>query len=346
MQDYDGLIDFSFASRIALLAQRQLLALDPDDIVQEGRLLGKLQKTQLRQLRNLVCDFLTAKDWQLTVVIDDIVPRWTSVEERIEYGELLLSFLEAARALWREWNDYVTRHNGRPLSMLVFVRSDIFGSMLSVEQEPDRIPHDTLQWEDVDSLLDLVARRIDASVPEKRLHWPDILDPDLSFESLKQFIGSSLLYRPRDVIFFFSRVLFHADRRKARVIEMRDLRQSVKDYSEYALKSLAAEWCPQIPNVEDLLVSFLGCPSKLSHDQLISHLLRSDVASNDVDEAIRFLVESQFLGMSIDEFNYRYAMTPTQGDIMMRQANRFINSTGESKRFQIHRAFHHSLALV
>ena len=342
---YEGLTDYSFASRIALLAKQQLSVFDPDDIVPEGQLLGQLQKTQLRQLRDLVCGFLTVEDWQLTIVIDDIVPRWKSVEERMEYGELLLSFFVAARSLWREWNDYIVRQYGRPLTMLVFVRSDIFGSMLDIEQEPDRIPHETLQWEDTDSLLDLVARRMDASVPEERLNWTDVLDPELPFESLKRFVDGAILYRPRDVIFFFSRVLFHADRRKAKAIDRRDLRQAVKDYSEYALKSLAAEWCPQIPNVEDLLVSFLGSSSKLSHDELESHLLRSNVSSGYTEEAIRFLVESQFLGLYIDEFNYRYATTPTQGEIMMRQVRRFVNSKGGSKRFEIHKAFHHSLAL-
>ena len=97
--------------------------------------------------------------------------------------------------------------------------------------------------------------------------------------------------------------------------------------------------------MEYLLINFLGSSSKLTHDELESHLLRSNVSPYDTDEAIRFLVESQFLGMSIDEFNYQYAMTPTQGDIMMRQAKRFANSEGGSKRFQVHKAFHHSLAL-
>ena len=118
---------------------------------------------------------------------------------------------------------------------------------------------------------------------------------------------------------------------------MRDLRQASRDYSEYAFKSLAAEWCPQIPNVEDLLVSFLGSSSKLSDGELESHVLRGNVTLENVDEAIRFLVESQFLGMSVDEFNYRYAMTPMQGEIMMRQAKRFVSIEGGAKRFQIHK---------
>ena len=345
IESYEGLTELSFASRIALLARRQGIQLDPEDNVPEGKLLGQLQRTQLRQLRDLVCDFLTLEDWRLVIVIDDIVPRWTSVEERIEYGEVLLSFFEAARDLWREWNRYVTRHNGRPLSMLVFVRSDIFSSMLSNEQEPDRISHENLQWEDVESLLDLVARRMDASVPEQRLYWPDILDEDLSVEMLRQFVHTSILYRPRDMIFFFSRVLFHADRRRAKAIGRRDLRVALTDYSEYAFKALAAEWCPQIPNVGDLLVDFFGGPDKLSDEELRDQLVRNNIAQDNIEEAIRFLVDSQFLGIAIDENNFRYAMTPMQGDIMMRQAKRFVSRQGGSNRFQIHRAFHHSLAL-
>ena len=342
---FPGLTEFSFASRIALLAQQQQLALHQDDLVPEAHLVGQLQTTQLRHLRDLVCEFLTVEDWRLSIVIDDIVPTWKSVEERAEYAELLLSFLGAARALWREWNNYVTRHSGQPISILVFIRSDIFSSMLALEQEQDRLPHDTLQWEDVDSLLDIVARRIDASVPGEHLHWPDLLHTDLTYSVLKEFIMKSVLYRPRDLIFFFSRVLFHADRRKAKAIEMKDLSLAARDYSEYAFKSLAAEWCPQIPNVEDLLVSFLGGHSVLSYDDLRGHLIRSRVTSVNIDEAIRFLVDSHFLGVSVDDYTYRYAMTPTQGEILMRQAKRFVENQGGSRRFQIHRAFHHSLAL-
>ena len=345
MKSYDGLAEYSFASRIAQLAQQQSLAMDPEDVVPERQLLGKLQSSELRQLRDLVGGFLAVEDWQLAIVVDDIVPIWKSVEERMEYSELLLSFLDAAREFWREWNDYITRRNGRPLSVMIFIRSDIFGSMLSMAQERDRILHDTLQWEDVDSLLDLVARRIDASISDERLYWPDILDSELNNESLKDFIARAVLYRPRDIIFFFSRVLFHAERRRAEGIAKRDLRMGAKDYSEYAFKSLAAEWCPHIPSVEDLLLNFLGGSSKLADDELRSQLLDSNVTREDLEEAIRFLVDSQFLGVSIDEHIYRYAMTPTDGDIIMRQAKRFVNDRGGSKGFQIHRAFHHSLAL-
>ena len=345
MEQYPGLVEYSFASRIALLAQQQHKALDENATVPEAHLLGQLQSSQLRELRNLVCEFLTAEDWQIVLIIDDIVPAWKSAEERAEYAELLLSFVEASRELWREWNEYLIRHNGKPMSLAIFIRSDIFGSVLNVTQEQDRISYDTLQWEDIDSLLDLIARRIDASYPEQRLYWDDILHEEFSYDSLKEFITKSVLYRPRDLIYLFSRVLYYANRRKARAIEIRDLTQAAKDYSDYAFRALAAEWCPQIPNVEDLLLEFLGKRSELTYEALDTILSNSGVLLQDIDEAIRFLVESQFLGISVDDYNYRYAGTPTEGEIMMRQANRFVHDRGGIRRFQVHKAFHHSLYL-
>ncbi len=345
IEDFPGLVEYSFASRIALLAQQQYSALDENATVPEAHLLGQLQSTQLRDLRNLVCGFLTAEDWQLSLVIDDIVPKWKSSQERAEYAELLLSFVEASRELWREWDQYLIRHNGKPMSLMIFIRSDIFGSMLNVAQEQDRIPYDTLEWEDIDSLLDLIARRIDASIPDQRLYWPDILHEGFPYDALKEFIMRSVLYRPRDLIYFFSRVLYYADRRKAGAIETKDLTQAAKDYSDYAFRSLAAEWCSYIPNVEDLLLEFLGVRSELSYDTLRGILLKAGVVVQNIDEAIRFLVESQFLGISVDDYSYRYATTPTQGEIMMRQANRFVHDRGGVRRFQIHKAFHHSLYL-
>ena len=50
LSGFAGVPDYSFASRIGLLAQQQLSALDPEDVVPEGRLLGHLQATKVREL--------------------------------------------------------------------------------------------------------------------------------------------------------------------------------------------------------------------------------------------------------------------------------------------------------
>ena len=43
--------------------------------------------------------------------------------------------------------------------------------------------------------------------------------------------------------------------------------------------------------------------------ELRTKLASSGVRPDDTEEAVRFLVEAQFLGVSIDEHNYKYAAT-------------------------------------
>ena len=74
-------------------------------------------------------------------------------------------------------------------------------------------------------------------------------------------------------------------------------------------------------------------------------LISSGVESNDVEGAVRFLVDAQFLGLAIDEYNYKFASTPTESAMMMRQAGRFIHNRGGQRKFRIHRAFQQSLGL-
>ena len=159
-------------------------------------------------------------------------------------------------------------------------------------------------------------------------------------------IRRELLYRPRDIIYYFGRVLYHANRRQVAHLMKRDFDTALREYSGYALQALSAEWCPYIPDLEELLLEFWGGLAEITDAELRSKLASSGVEPNDTEEAVRFLVEAQFLGLGIDEHNYQYAVTPIRRALMMRQLRRFVHRQGGERRFRIHRSFHHSLALT
>ena len=119
----------------------------------------------------------------------------------------------------------------------------------------------------------------------------------------------------------------------------------MRDYSEYALQALSAEWSPHIPDLENSLLEFWGGTQDITDDELRTKLISSGVESNDVEGAVRFLVDAQFLGIGIDEYNYKFASSPTESALMMRQAGRFIHNRGGWRNFRIHRAFRQSLGL-
>ena len=341
-------MNLSFASRIIHALQTQRQSIDENGLVSESAILSRLQSREIQNLRDVICGYLSSEQRELTLLLDDMVPGWDSAEQRGELSETLLSIVTASRDLWRDWEYRMARAGCRAPSMLLFLRSDIFASMLQESDEPDKIDHQPVYWEDVDTLLGLINSRIEASLREDLdgvLNWNDLLEPEFSYDAMEQIIAVSILRRPRDVIYYFGRVFFNANRRKATRLAKRDFDTALRDYSEYALQALSAEWSPHIPDLTDSLLEFWGGTQDITDNELRMRLVSSGVESNDVEGAVRFLVDAQFLGLAIDEHNYKFASSPTESATMMRQAGRFIHDRGGQRKFRIHRAFRRSLGL-
>ncbi len=341
-------MSLSFAGRIIQALQTQRHSIDENGLVSESTILGRLQSGEIQNLRDVICGYLTSEQRELTLLLDDMVPGWESAKERGELSALLLSMVTASRDLWRDWEYRMARAGYRAPSLLLFLRSDIFASMLQESDEPDKVNHRPVYWEDADALLELLNKRIEASLSEDLdgvLNWNDLLDPAFSYDAMKQLIEGSILGRPRDIIYYFGRVFFHANRRGATRLAKRDFDSALRDYSEYVLQALSAEWSPHIPDLGDSLLEFWGGTQDITNDELRMRLISSGVESNDVEGAVRFLVDAQFLGLAIDEYNYKFASTPTESAMMMRQAGRFIHNRGGQRKFRIHRAFQQSLGL-
>ena len=341
-------MSLSFASRIIQALHTQRQSTEDNGLVSESTILTRLQSREIQKMRDVICGYLSSEQRELTLLLDDMVPGWESAEQRGELSAILLSMVTTSRDLWRDWEYRMARAGCRAPSLLLFLRSDIFASMLQESDEPDKIDHRPVYWEDVDALLDLINRRIEASLSEDRdglLSWKDLLEPEFNYDAMKQLISGAILCRPRDIIYYFDRVVFSANRRRATSLARRDFEAGLRDYSEYALQALSAEWSPHIPDLADSLLEFWGGTEDITDDELRTKLISSGIKSGDVDGAVRFLVDAQFLGLGIDKHNYKFASTPTESAMMMRQAGRFIHRRGGQRNFLIHRAFRQSLGL-
>ena len=341
-------MSLSFASRIIQALQIQRQSIDENGRVSESTILARLQSREIQNLRDVICRYLSSEQRELTLLLDDMVPGWESAEQRGELSAILLSMVTASRDLWRDWEYRMAREGCRAPSLLLFLRSDIFASMLQESDEPDKVDHRPVYWEDADALLDLINKRIETALSQDLdgvLNWKDLLEPEFSYDSMKQLIAGSILCRPRDIIYYFGRVVFNAKRRRATSLAKRDFKAALRDYSEYALQALSAEWSPHIPDLANSLLEFWGGTQDITDDELRTRLISSGVGSNDVEGAVRFLVDAQFVGLGIDENNYKFASTPTESALMMRQAGRFIHNRGGRRNFRIHRAFWQSLGL-
>ena len=98
-----------------------------------------------------------------------------------------------------------------------------------------------------------------------------------------------------------------------------------------------------VPNMERLLYGFWGIDPVMSYGQIRERLVEAGVHEVRIPEVVRFLIECQFLGAGIDDYNFRFATNPAQAKVIAQQAGRYVNQRTGERRFKVHRAFHESL---
>lgn len=159
-------------------------------------------------------------------------------------------------------------------------------------------------------------------------------------------VSRNILFKPRDIIYYFQKALLQGRQRGGTKLSRRDFQRALREYSEYALQALSSEWNIAIPNTEELLRGFWSGTVDLSSEDMVDLLKFHGVRPSETESAIRFLLDAQFVGLFTDALSYRFATTPIEARSMMRQAGRFIHERGGDRRFHIHKAFHESLALT
>jgi len=317
--------------------------------VPEQAIIETLHTKALRTVRNLINAYVVSQANRLTIIVDGLDGNWGEAEDQALLADVLLALLSSARESWREINQF-SSERGKPeaVSYVVFVRSDIFRTLLERAKEPDKLLHETLSWGDVNSLLTVVNRRIQSSLSNtesKGLNWSDLLDIDFSPKSLTGLIERDVLFRPRDILVYFKKAFEPAVWRDSMRVSRLDFESAMTEYSEYVVQSLTAEWQPFIPEMTGLLLAFSGEPATYRYDELMKTLEEGGVLVKDISAALRFLVEANFLGVARGDGTYEYALTPEQALMMINKSARFKDQFERQKQFQIHRAFHRSLGI-
>ena len=354
IQDYvaanPGIHEYSFASRLVEILKTQgILSEQSPSLIPEGNIVGVLQKESLGRLRQLCTAYMHEQDSDIWIIIDEVLPENIGGKTREIYGSIIGALIQAASDLQREWATQLAERVTVPrLSILVFLRSDIFAAVSDASEEPDRLNPSSIYWDDIDVLIHLVERRITASISEidgEPLSWDDLLESDMTFEAMKKILTENVLYRPRDIIFVFKEAIKHAQRREATHISKRDLTLAIRDYSSFALDALSAEWTPDLGDAAELLIGFMDGPTTFTGDWLSSKLAAIGIEGSKQEDTVRFLVESQFLGLGVGTDEYRFALSPSESTRMKQQAARFIHERAGARQFRVHSAFHESLSL-
>lgn len=175
------------------------------------------------------------------------------------YNNRVIGLLLAAKEINR-----IAKDKGKKLSVIVFLRDDIYNSLKFEDKNKLTQSSTTLiEWDITGShtLKELIEKRFTELLrddPEEEIKWGDVFD-EFQLMTGKQskynYITDRTFLRPRDAIQFTNEILkaHYQNSEKERLVTNKEINDARMGYSQYFLNELDDEIHKHIPKYENIL---------------------------------------------------------------------------------------------
>lgn len=330
-----------FASRLER-AVEQLVSLGSIDGLADARerISETLHRGPLRQLKELLGPALKGRD-RVSIVVDNLDKAWDKEADAPQLSRLLLGLL-ACMDSFRTDLERATDGSNVPISLSLFIRSDIFATVLQFAREPDKLPVHRIRWPAEAELLEVVQRRYVASqdrevLPEEL--WSKYFCPQVGSQSTQDWILFTCLPRPRDVLYLTRAAIDQAVGHRHPRVEESDLLAAELEYSLFAFEAAVVEGNQRVGIIEDVLLECAGAPTLLTDTHLREILGAAKVADADLDRVIDVLRDLSFLATIVGDGARLLTDSPREkqrADVLRRKRQQVDQA---SPSFEIHPAF-------
>ena len=204
------------------------------------------------------------------------------------------------------------------------------------------MPYALLSWDYPESLCHIIEERFRSFFEEDQapdVLWDQYFCPTINGISTREYITSTILKRPRDIIFFVNAAVTIAVNRRRTRIEKADILEAEKQYSQYAFDSVKVENTLPDINLEDVIFEFVGMPAILTKREVLGTLQSAGIAEEMIEATIDVLCDLTFLGLEIREDKFDFTDVPEESRKNKMLAQRFAMRTQQEERLQVHKAF-------
>jgi len=298
-----------------------------------GGVIGELRRLLTRAVQSKL---------RIAVLVDNLDRAWDRTEDLGELALFLLGLLSVVEEMDAEFMRQAERGEGAPLTLAVFIRSDIYRHVARVAQEPDKLPTTRLEWRDRELLLRVVEERYLATrehVAEPEELWQKYFCPEVRRIPTRYYIAERVLPRPRDIVYLCNAAITAAVNRRRARIEEEDILAAETLYSEFAFEALLVEDVGEFGDLELIVLAFAGQQAILSLEEVNEALTQTDVQKDDITTVRNHLRSLGFLGVEVAPNRFDYsdeARDMRRADAL---ATRLGREHGEEPRFAVHPAF-------
>lgn len=230
---------------------------DSPEILRE---LYSMYLTPLIRCVNNYFNSINAKYYKIVILADNLDKTWESMHDLDIQSELIITLFEIENKIKNELRDI----KGQNISLrkVIFLRKDIFEYILKLVAEPDKWTTSSheINWENYPKLLKQVI--------DNRFKYILGLSDDIDIEDtwkdffyIKgkkqqhpfQIIEEVITKRPRDAIYFVSRLFESAINNGNQKVGNQDLKYAIESYTNFINNNLIAETKAEYPEIVDIL---------------------------------------------------------------------------------------------
>jgi len=300
-----------------------------------------LHSGALSTLRTVLSEVLSKKR-RVIMLIDNLDKPWTKSADLDRLSDFLLGLLNAANRVDEELRQKTKSRSGVRFNSAIFLRSDIFDRVAAVIEEPDKLSYTRLSWEDPELLLRVIEERYSAShgtASDPATMWHRYFCPQVKGIPTREYLTTRILPRPRDIVFFVKAAVSFAVNRKHDRVEEKDILDGEKQYSQYALDSVLVENNITVPQLEAVILEFLGSQAIMAKSAVRQHVSNGGVEAEKVDAVITHLIRLTFLGLEVGERHFEYSDQTREIKKIGLLAERFSQQQKSEKRLEVRSAF-------
>jgi hypothetical protein len=290
----------SFSIRLQLTVEH-LRTISPNLSVQDWRraLSVALHQEVLAKLVDLLRRIVAAKH-RVAILVDNLDKAWGLGQDVTVLVRMIFGLTGVAPRIREELGAERHDRDDLPVSVVVFLRSDIYAVAQETLQERDKVDALRIVWNDAELLLRMLDRRLEASMPRGTTVeeiWTKYFVAEIDDIPVRQFIVQNTMPRPRDVIYLAQAAIAEAVNHGHAMVDADDFHAASKAYSDFALRALVAEDDPKLGKLEAILYELAGLGARVPRWRLNDALKRAKVDDVHHGYYIDLLCDLSVLGI-------------------------------------------------
>jgi hypothetical protein len=291
-----------------------------------------LHNTLLSKLRKILQNNISVYN-KVAILIDNLDKTWKFGSDIPELSSFLLGLLSVSSQVKTDLS--LSNSN---FSLIIFLRSDIFTYIYRGARERDKIKYHSIVWDDPEILFQIIEERFKYSLGITNDIWKKYFPVSIDGMDTKDYIINNIIPRPRDIIFLVQLSLRNAAIHKHSKINVKDIKDAMKRYSQYAFDSLIVENGISITDFENLLYEFVGSNRIITQEELLLAIKNANIDDYSFEEIEKILCDRSFLGRKIGKNKFRYQYSYLEEKII-KSLEKKIERDEDSRYYEINIPF-------